>query len=1196
MNHFAYYALKCEGGDFASCDPVESCSFAGSGTFTFGMDFYWSGQAGTLFRQEGSVCCRICEDELHWEGMGWEVATSALTMPLIADGWNHIDVVYEEKRVLLYLNGIEASEAALSGQAQAGSTKYYFLEDYTGYLRNVRIVDHSMTQEEIAGNLLETKIQQENLWLWLPFDAPYAQDRGKYQKKVSYPGLCRCESLVTALCFSGKGYALLDQAVQNPGNAQLPSFSVAMRFFSIPCGSDSALLFENSGNGDGFQICLKEKQSKLALVWGKEQSVLDTPTIPYYAWTDLIVSVGQREIQIYLNGAAAATIPLSAAYSRTSSPRLCLGDGFTGYMDYFALYDQALTLKSASQIHAMEPYVFDTGISLLYLFHGEPRQNFLGSGTLLLQEGAQLKIAEGTIYEETIEPIRFRSCNTFSIGAFAQWEADILADIGGKFSVTATGQGSCVLEPGTMEFLWNGLKDSAAAQNLFLDYQAITETEILSLMKTAASQEVTLSVLTSMVSQGAALGVATVNMEKVMDFQLALGTALGLSFLLKVATDTKTKAKQPDPPPAPDPEPQPETGYAVELLSIQFCNGKEGSLPLREDYHQNQTLPEWSSASAGEAVCAYAAGKQSPKVKLSFRYIPAKDQPPVSIRLGFRSGILGDCLSDAKTCGSTGVYEVEAICDKNQLEKAHMGKTAEALRCYYQDTGRNHMLRTADVNVHILCRKPCAPWSAENQDQAPLIPLLQFAAEMASVSSAKIENEETYLNAAADWLGGKTDCSLQAAEKYSTHNIGKAPFCAEQFVRDFRKSGLTAGFLDYYLFTAYMGAMEGLTVYVYELSAMERRQRGKNGTYGIRSAGVCMDEACRIFGKACPEEFRKCYLVSTQKAKNTVYWDLLTRKADMPSSWKKAAWKDYRDQVISWASFVYDPAPLEGWTEVGEIPKQPLTITFDPDTAYFVGDGRWEFKPYIKERFSYPKNKACCHRVSYHTIEEILTYTFNAFGEDKISKGAKDTVLNLLLKGFYPNGRPDKLLFEGEYQNYTELTKTLGILKRTTAAGLKNPATCEKTGRYLDTVLNCLNSATGNLRDGYGQWNSSIGEAFDPASWFAVLTVDGTNYKVIDQNGLCDPQEAESFDQGVYLDNRRDGQLLHMLKQIQAQTEREFLEFDYPVYSQWTGNEFVYYPAVRSSSNEFLLECLNSETIVVPYCYMNPETGEWSEI
>lgn len=1196
MNHFAYYALKCEGGDFASCNPVEGCSFAGGGAFTFGMDFYWSGQTGILFQQEGRVCCRIRDDEVHWESTNWEVSTSALTMPLIADSWNHIDVVYEEKRVLLYLNGIQAAEAALSGQAQVCSTKYCFLVDYTGYLRNVRIVDHSMTQEEIAGNLLENKIKQENLWLWLPFDAPYAQDRGKYQKKVSYPGLCRCESLVTALCFSGKGYALLDQAAQNPGSTQMPSFSVAMRFFSIPCASDSALLFENSGNGDKFQIRLEEKQSKLALVWGKEQKTLDTLIVPYYEWTDLIVSVGQRQVQIYLNGAAAGTIPLSAAYSRSSSPRLCLGDGFTGYIDYFALYSQELTSEEASQIHGMEPYVFDTGISLLYLFHGEPRQNFLGSGTLMLQEGARIEIVEGTVYEEVIEPLSFRGRNTFSGSDFEKWQADILADVSGQFSVTATGQGVCALDLGTMEFLWDRLGDCNAAQDIFLDYEVFTAKEILTLMGAVVSQGVCLSVLTSMLSKGGSLGFLAVYMDDLIAYQLAVETALSLRFLLKVAVTAKEKSKKPKPPPAPVPPPQPETGYTIELLSIQFCNGKEGSLPLREDYHKNQSLPEWSSSCSGEAVCAYEAGKQSPKVKLSFRYTPAKNQPPVSIRLGFRSGLLGNCLSNKKTCMVSGTYDVEATCDKNQLEKANMGKTVETLRCYSQDAGREHMLRTADVKIHILCRKPCAPWSTESQDQAPLIPLLQFAAEMASASPAKIENEETYLNAAADWLGGKTNCSLQAAEKYSAHNIGKATFCAEQFVGDLRKGSLTAGLLDYYLFIAYMGAMEGLTVYVYELSGMERRRRGKNGSQKIQSAGVCMDEACRIFGKTCPEEFRKCCLISTQKAKDTVYWDLLTRKAAVPSGWKKVVWKDYRDQVISWSSFVYDPAPLEGWTEVGELPKQPLMITFDPESSYFIGDGRWEFKPYIKEQFTYPNNKACCHRVSYHTIEEILLCTFNAFGNGEIFKSVKDTVLNLLLNGFYPNGRPNKSLFEGEYQNYTELTQKLTSLKRITDEELTIPSSCERAGQCLDAVLNCLNSVTGNLRDGYGSWNSSIGESFDPASWFTVLTVDGKNYRVIDQNGLCTPEEVGDLGEGVYLDDTRDGQLLHMLKQIEGEVGQEFLEFDYPVYLQWDSNRFVRYPAVRSSCNEFPLSRLSSQAIVIPYYYWNSEAEEWNEI
>lgn len=802
MNRFAYYALKCEDGDFASCTPVENCSFGGGTEFTFGMDFYWNGHEGVLFRQEEGVCCWISDEgEIHWEsGAGWEICTSALTSPLAAEEWSHLDVVYEKSQATLYLNGVQTETAVLSGQTQAGSGEYRFLEDGRGYLRNLRIVDHSMTQQEITDNLLQTRLDPRNLWLWLPFDSSYAQDKGKYQKKVSYPGLCRCETLVKSLTFSGKGYALLDQVNENPGSGSLTSFSVAMRIFSIPCGTDSVTLFENSGEKDGFRICLKERQTRLAVEWGQEQKILDSLTVPYYQWTDLVVSVAQGEIQVYLKGEEAGRITLSTPYSRTSGPRLCLGDGFTGYMDYLALYDHPLTADEAAQIHGVEPYVFDSGISLLYLFHGEPRQNFLGKGTLLLQQGVQLSLVEGTVYEETIEPIQFRTRSAFSISAFSQWEADILADVATKFTSTATGQGSCTLDPGTMEFLWKGLKDSAAAQDLFLDYNAITDKEILSLMKTAASQEVSLSVLSTVAAQGTSVGVLTVSADKVMEFQLALGTAMGLSYMLKVATETKTKTKEPESPPAPDPEPEPETGYTVELVSIQFCNGKEGSLPLREDYDKNQALPEWSASSSGEAICAYAAGKQSPKVKFSFRYQPAKDQPPVSLRLEFRSDFLGECLSGEKTCGSAGVYEVEAACDKNQLEQAKMGQRTEALRCFSQEGGRDHMLRTAEVKVHTLCRKPVSPWSPESQNEAPLIPLLRAAGEIAAAASAPVGEEEAYLNAAADWLAQKTDWTLQGENKYSSSfELGKVPFCGRRFVEDFCKGSLTAGPLDYYL-------------------------------------------------------------------------------------------------------------------------------------------------------------------------------------------------------------------------------------------------------------------------------------------------------------------------------------------------------------------------------------------------------------
>ncbi len=40
----------------------------------------------------------------------------------------------------------------------------------------------------------------------------------------------------------------------------------------------------------------------------------------------------------------------------------------------------------------------------MFLFHGEKADNFLGEGTLLLHEDVEIVLAEGTIYEEKIEP------------------------------------------------------------------------------------------------------------------------------------------------------------------------------------------------------------------------------------------------------------------------------------------------------------------------------------------------------------------------------------------------------------------------------------------------------------------------------------------------------------------------------------------------------------------------------------------------------------------------------------------------------------------------------------------------------------------------------------------------------------------------------------------------------------------------
>lgn len=68
------------------------------------------------------------------------------------------------------------------------------------------------------------------------------------------------------------------------------------------------------------------------------------------------------------------------------------------------IYGKSLDSGECLEIHQVEPYIFDEGLALLFLFHGEKADNFLGEGTLLLHEDVEIVLAEGTIYEEKIEP------------------------------------------------------------------------------------------------------------------------------------------------------------------------------------------------------------------------------------------------------------------------------------------------------------------------------------------------------------------------------------------------------------------------------------------------------------------------------------------------------------------------------------------------------------------------------------------------------------------------------------------------------------------------------------------------------------------------------------------------------------------------------------------------------------------------
>lgn len=96
-----------------------------------------------------------------------------------------------------------------------------------------------------------------------------------------------------------------------------------------------------------------------------------------------------------------------------------------------------------------------------------------------------------------------------------------------------------------------------------------------------------------------------------------------------------------------------------------------------------------------------------------------------------KNQLLGECISDEVKCTVNQVYETDVISLKNRLNEVFMGKYQDDFSCFYQEKGTKRMLRTADMVIHVLCEEPQEPWSIKEAEKAPMIQMLDYAAEIA---------------------------------------------------------------------------------------------------------------------------------------------------------------------------------------------------------------------------------------------------------------------------------------------------------------------------------------------------------------------------------------------------------------------------------------------------------------------------------
>lgn len=1193
MNHYACYALKSENGNYAWTDAVLDCSFGGGVDFSFGMDLYWDRHSGIIFSQNDSVCCEAKEGYVIWKTPEFTLASSSLTLPLMEGTWNHVDVIYRQNFATLYINGILADQKSINMQKKVSEEPFHYLESYNGYLRNVRLIDFAMTDEQIQSNLFTMNIDQTHLWLWIPFDEPIPKDAGKYQKVIHCEGLCRVESMVKALVFSGKGYARIDDTTINPGAQGLESFTIALRILVQPCASDKSILLENAGESDCFQVYLCENQTKLGILVGEESCIFHLKEIPVYEWTDMVIAVSETKVVAWINGQTTGEMTLSSPYARTDSPNIRIGENYTGGLDYLAIYNKCLNGEEINAIHQYEPYVFDDGIQMLFLLHGESDDDMVSSGSILLKSGVEFQIMEGTVFEKTIEPLQIRTGGTFTGDVFEKWQADLLTEVCVNYIAVLVGVETTAItvSDGVKQYLWNAVQTSDEAQKLLIDYEDFSGQEIVDLMSNTCKNKVLTNVITSIVIGGSMTGATLVNAEKLSEFFFfMIGATLIAKFAFDIAKKVKEKTKDPQKPPIPPCPPIPHKGYNITLISIQFQNDEKGSLPLRSNYDQPQQLPEWSREDGKSGICAYLSGSNQKMVKIQFKYQHAQDQPPVKIRIGWESTYLGSCLSDEVLCTISQTYETTAICSKMNLQNVGMGMLTDKLRCFYTEGIHPKMLPVAAMDIHVLCKTPLEPFSIANSKQAPLIPLLKVASHIAQNQKSIVSEETSFLNAATLWLSSKKTYQLSESETYSNAKLQGTEFCMKSFLEALETQKLNCGRLDYMVFIASLAAMEGLKIKIYEICCGENATLTMNRKLRIEWSGIDVNE-CRIFDKEVPLHARRYYLLKPGIQNKEHYWDpLLVSKTG--TLFCDQTWEEYRKIAIRKSSYVEEPVPMKDWQIVETSPIPKLTIVYSGELHQFVKSNRWNFKKYVKDTLSYGDNVARCHRVSYSVIEQILNMVFNAVKSGEMSDEEKNEVLEMIYQTFYPEEPEEE---SEEHQNYEELTECMGILGEVTGEKLQEDDSCKRIGAVLNRLLFCLNSCIRNLRLGNSSWNSSIGEYFDPVSWEVALLKGDKLCFVFNQDGVHAPVEVESIEcEGIYLTDAVDGAFIYMLLNFGTyfvsnvtaffQLQVGILQLSEPY------EEITEMPYVGSSQNKFSLNArIKGKVAELPWFYQSPE-------
>jgi hypothetical protein len=288
------------------------------------------------------------------------------------------------------------------------------------------------------------------------------------------------------------------------------------------------------------------------------------------------------------------------------------------------------------------------------------------------------------------------------------------------------------------------------------------------------------------------------------------------------------------------------------------------------------------------------------------------------------------------------------------------------------------------------------------------------------------------------------------------------------------------------------------------------------------------------------------------------------------------------------------------------------SIIYNSATSQIEDNGsRLNFDNRIIEHIALEPHEVRCHSISYKCIEDAIIENVNNYLSGEYIDLEK--ILSVLVEAVTYNQKYDGITYNPEYgdtEDKQELDDTIVFRKTAIDNAVKILNECQnfrainngtvsqniingkkkKIAKLANILLRALNNSPGNLRKGKSDWNSSIGELFDPKEWTHISAYqdDDGNKKLIyiqdtSNEGVFDDRtpikELYGYDligSGFYFSDLGDCVRIKMLctyrLAMSPTAMSALLDVKAGYLSAEQGDVTIKFPIIYSSSNKWKLK------------------------